>query len=239
MRRVVRALLFLVPAAAVSAQAPATAPVAAGKASHHRVTFESAAFRILDVNIPPGQTTEEHQHDVDIATVSMSLQGAPTRVQAPGEAWTARPPRPLGDAAVTEYTGKPGRHRIENTGKAPFQLFAVENLKKGSWSTAAPAKGLATTLVTESRAFRIYDVRLGRQPAQTSHTHAVPTLVVLLAGAVLSDGPDARAKEFAPAPVGLKQLTQPGEWLLVPAGDTHHVVRLSNADVRVAEIELR
>jgi quercetin dioxygenase-like cupin family protein len=238
-RLLVRVFLFLAAVAAVSAQAPATAPVPAGKASHHRVTFENAAFRILDVNIPPGQTTDDHQHEFDIATVSMSQQGTPTRAQTPGQAWTTRAPRPLGDAAVTEYTGKPGRHRIENTGTSAYQLFAVENLKKGGWSTAAPATGLATKTITESRAFRMYDVRLGRQPAQTSHTHAVPTLVILLSGAVLSDGPDAKAKEFAPAPVGLKQLTRPGEWLLVPAGDTHHVVRLSNADARVVEIELR
>ena len=206
---------------------------------HHRVTFENAAFRILAVEVPAGQTTLDHRHEFDIATVSPS-DGPPTRVQPSGQAWgPERSPRTLGDAAVTEYTGKPGSHRVENLGKSPYRLFAVENLRKNGWSTAGAASGLATTLAEESRAFRIYDVRLTRETSQTSHTHAVPTLVVLLDGIVLSDGPDAKAKELAPAPVGLKQLTQPGEWLLVPAGDTHHVVRLSTADARVVEIEVR
>ena len=167
-------------------------------------------------------------------------EGTPTREQATGQAWgSPRQARPLGDAAVTEYTGKPASHRVENTGSGPYQLFAVENLRDGGWTTTPAAKGLATTLATESRAFRVYDVRLGPDAAQTSHTHAVPTVVVLVSGAVLSDGPDKQAKAFAPAPVGLKQLTETGEWILVPADDTHHVVRLGAGEARVVEIEVR
>lgn len=232
MTSLTRALFVLFASALVTAQVPVHDD------PHHRVTFENAAFRILDVNIPPGAATQEHRHEFDIATISMS-DGTPTRVQPAGQPWGAvRPPRPLGDAAVTEYTGKAASHRVENTGTTPYQLFAVENLRKGGWSTAPAASGLATTLATESRAFRIYDVRLG-EVAQTSHTHAVPTIVVLIGGMILSDGPDEKAKANAPAPVGLKQLAQPGQWLLVPAGDTHHLVRLSTADARVVEIEVR
>ena len=223
-----------------AATALAAAQVPLRDDPHHRVTFENAAFRILDVNIPPGVTSTDHRHEFDIATIAISPAGTPTRTQPSGQAWgPVRPPRALGDAAVTEYTGKAASHRVENTGKSPYQLFAVENLKTSGWSTAAPAMGLATKMAAESRAFRIYDVQLGREAAQTSHTHAVPTIVVLIAGNILSDGPDGKAKENAPAPVGLKQLTQPGQWLLVPAGDTHHLVRLSTIDARVMEIEVR
>lgn len=224
---------FIVAATAlVAAQVPVT------QDPHHRVTFENAQLRILDVNVPAGAMSLEHRHDFDIATVSMNA-GTATRVQPSGQAWTTRAPRPLGDAAVTEYTGKPASHRVENIGKAPYQLFAIENLRKSGWSTAKPATGLGTKLATESRAFRVYDVRLPRETSQTSHTHAVPTIVVLVNGLVMSDGPDAQAKQHAPAPVGLKQLTQPGQWLLIPAGDTHHMVRLNTGEARVVEIEVR
>jgi hypothetical protein len=160
-------------------------------------------------------------------------------VQSAGQPATTRPARALGNAAATEYTGKPGSHRIENSGKVPYQLFAIENLRKSGWSAAKPAAGLATKLATESRAFRVYDVRLTREISQTSHTHAVPTIAVLMTGNVLSDGSDAQAKANAPAPVGLKQLTQPGQWILIPAGDTHHIVRLNTGDAYVVEIEVR
>jgi quercetin dioxygenase-like cupin family protein len=227
------AVLFLFVATAVVA-----AQISVTQDPHHRVTFENSQLRILDVNVPPGAMSMEHRHDFDIATVSMNV-GTETRVQPSGQAWTTRKPRPLGDVAVTEYTGKAASHRVENVGKAPYQLFAIENLRKSGWSTAKPASGLATTLATESRAFRIYDVHFPRETSQTSHTHAVPTIVVLISGNVMSDGPDAEAKKHAPAPVGLKQLTQPGQWLLVPAGDTHHLVRLNTGEARIVEFEIR
>jgi quercetin dioxygenase-like cupin family protein len=165
--------------------------------------------------------------------------GTATRVQSGSQPATERPSRPLGDVNVTEYVGKASSHSIENVGKSPYQLFAVENLKTSGWSGAAAASGLATKMTRESRAFRLYDVSLTRATSQTSHTHAVPTVAVLISGTVMSDGPDTKAKANPGAPIGLKQLTQPGQWILVPAGDTHHVVRLGAGDARIVEIEVR
>lgn len=225
--------LFLVSmSAVVAAQVPLT------KEPRHRVTFESAQMRIFDVNIPPGDQTLDHRHDRDIVTVSMA-GGTEIRIQNTEQPWTTRAPRPLGDATVAEYAGKPGSHKVENIGTSAYQLFAVENLKAGGWTTTSAATGLATKLMTEARSFRIYDVRLAQQASQTSHTHAVPTVAVLVAGKVMSDGPDTHAKANAPAAVGLRQLDQPGQWLLIPQGDTHHVVRLGTADARLLEIEIR
>jgi hypothetical protein len=226
-------VLFLVSiSAVVAAQVPLT------KEPRYRMTFQNAQMRIFDVNIPPGDTSLDHRHDRDIVTVSMT-GGTETRIQNAGESWTTRAPRPLGDAAVAEYADKPGSHKVENTGRSAYQLFAVENLKASGWTTTPAATGLATKLMTEARSFRIYDVRLGQQTAQTSHTHAVPTVAVLIAGRAMSDGPDTHARENATAAVGLKQLDQPGQWVLIPSGDTHHLVRLGTSDARVVEIEVR
>ena len=227
------ALLVLASIAAAAAQVPLA------KDPSHRVTFESAQLRILSVNVPPGQMTLEHRHEFDISTVSMT-SGTETRVQAAGGAWgPPRAPRPAGDSAITDYTGMPASHRLENTGASAYQLFAVENLKRSGWSSAAAVRAPATTLARESRAFRVYDVKLARETPQTAHTHTVPTIAVLISGKAMSDGPDAQAKANAPAPVGLRQLDQPGQWILVPAGDTHHLVRLSTGDAYVVEIEVR
>ena len=205
----------------------------------HRVMFENAQLRILNVLVPAADTTLDHRHEFDVATISMA-SGATTRVQTTGNPWGAvRPSRALGDPSVTEYAGKPGSHRIENVGTTAYRLFAVENLRTSGWSTAPPASGLATTLRTDARSFRIYDVNLARDTSQTSHTHEAPTIAILISGTVMSDGPDAKAKENAPAPVGLKQLTELGHWVLVPRGDRHHLVRLGTADARIVEVEVR
>jgi hypothetical protein len=224
---------------AFAATAVVAAQVPVHEEPHHRVAFANADLRILAVNLPPGEMSLDHRHDFDVATVSLS-SGTSTREQVPGKPWgDTRPSRALGHVSIVDHAGKPGVHKVENTGKAAYQLFAVENLRKSGWTTTPAVKGLATTMAAESRAFRMYDVQLARERSQTSHTHARPTIAVLISGAVLSDAPDAQAKALAPAPVGLKQLTQPGEWLMIPAGDTHHVVRLGTGDARLVEIELR
>lgn len=206
----------------------------------HKVTFENAQFRILNVNVPAKDTTLEHKHELDIVTVSMMTNGADTRMQSPGQPWGAiRPRRPLGHVEVTEYSGKPNSHRLENVGDVSYHLFAVENLKTNGWAPTQAITAPATMLAKESRSFRVYTVALGKERQQTSHTHAVPTIVVLLKGKVMSDGPDEKAKANAPAAVGLKQLDGTGQWVLVPAGDSHHLVRLGGDDGQLIEIEVR
>ena len=227
----VAALVFLA-SAAMAAQAPL------GEDAWHKIVYENPQMRLMSVNVGPGVTTDEHRHDFDMATVSMN-EGTETRTRTGTGPWTARPARPLGNIAITEYTAKPGSHRVENTGKRPYQLFALENRKKSGWSTGAAATGIGTKVLQESRAFRVYDVQLSLAASQASHTHTAPTVVILIRGKVMSDGPDAQAKAFAPAPVGLRQLDSPGQWIVVPAGDRHHLVRLGTTDSQVVEVELR
>lgn len=216
--------------------AGAQAPL--GNDAWHRVVFENPQIRILSVNVDAGATTTEHRHDFDIVTISMN-DGTETRLQTGSQPATQRPARPLGNVAATEYTGKPSSHRVENIGKRPYQLFVVENRKTSGWSTGAAASGIATKVLQESRAFRLYDVQLSLKASQATHTHTAPTVVVLVRGKVMSDGPDKQAKAFAPAPVGLRQLDQTGQWLVVPQGDQHHLVRLGTTDAQVVEVELR
>jgi hypothetical protein len=228
------ALILFGVTALVAAQAPLS------QEPRHKVAFENAELRILNVNVPPKDTTLEHKHELDIVTVSMMTKGTDTRTQPSGQPWGAvRTQQPLGNIQVTEYSGRPNSHRLENVGDGAFHLFAVENLKTNRWSTTPAVSAPATKLAQESRAFRVYTVSLGRERQQTSHTHAVPTIVILLNGKVMSDGSGEKAKQNAPAPVGLKQLDGTGQWVLVPAGDSHHLVRLGSDDGQLVEIEVR
>ena len=222
----------------VLASAAVAAQTHFGEDAWHKIVYENPQMRLFSVNVAPGSTTDEHRHDFDIVTVSMN-EGTETRTRTGTQPWTPRPARPLGNIAVTDYTGKPGSHRVENTGKRAYQLFALENRKQSGWTTGAAATGIATKVVQESRAFRLYDVQLSLAASQASHTHTAPTVLILIKGKVMSDGPDAQAKAFAPAPVGLRQLDSPGQWMIVPAGDRHHLVRLGTTDAQVAEVELR
>ena len=231
-----RSLAFIV-LASVATLVAQTKPF--GEDTWHHVVYENPTMRLFSVNVAPGTVTDMHEHQFDIATVSMN-EGTPTRVQTPAQKqWEDRAARVLGNAAATEYTGKPGAHRVENVGKRAYQLFAIENRKKGGWSTGAAVTGIGTKMVQESRAFRIYETNLALNTSQSSHTHTSPTVAILISGKAMSDGPDAKAKEFAPAPVGLRQLDSPGQWIVIPPGDRHHLVRLGTTDARVVEVEVR
>ena len=229
----VSGLALLALTSAVAAQVPVN------QEPHHRVAYENADLRVLDVNVPVGESTLDHRHERDIVTVSMN-GGTRTRIVSPSQpSGVMRPPRTLADATVAEYAGKPDSHRVDNVGDAPYQLFAVENLKPVGCGHAVPCTALAPE--ARDRGVRVPHLRRAPRPGspQTTHTHAVPTVALLVSGKVMSDGPDAQAKALAPAPVGLKQLDQPGQWLLIPKGDTHTMVRLGTADARLLEIEVR
>jgi len=227
--------LFVVSAVTLAAQS--AKPF--GEDTWHHVIYENPQMRLFSVNVGPGASTDMHEHQFDIVTVSMN-DGTATRVQSPGQKQPDdRPARALGNAAATDYTGKPAAHRVENVGTRAYQLFAIENRKKNGWSTSPGVTGIGTKMVQETRAFRIYDVNLALNTSQSSHTHTSPTVVILIGGKAMSDGPDAKAKEFAPAPVGLRQLDSPGQWIVIPPGDRHHLVRLGTTDARIVEVEVR
>jgi quercetin dioxygenase-like cupin family protein len=232
-----RHLAFVVLASVATLVAQASTPF--GEDTWHHVVYENPTMRLFSVNVAPGMMTGMHEHQFDIVTVSMN-EGTPTRVQTPGQKQAEdRAPRALGNAAATDYTGKPAAHRIENVGTRAYQLFAVENRKKGGWSTGAAVTGIGTKMIQETRAFRIYETNLALNTSQSSHTHTSPTVAILISGKAMSDGPDTQAKAFAPAPVGLRQMDQPGQWIVIPAGDRHHLVRLGTTDARVVEVEVR
>ena len=204
----------------------------------NRVVFENDLFRVLDVDLPPGTTLAEHSHQWDFATVSLRDQ-APAREQVSGEDWGEAVSRALGSVATSEYTGAPGSHRLRNVGEGRYQLFAVENLRSGNWSSGPALSGRGATLAAESRAFRAYDVRLADKIFQVGHTHAVPAIAVLIGGEIISQGAESKPAEGRPAPSGLKQLDQPGQWVFVPAGEAHYVVRIGKSPVHLVEVELR
>jgi hypothetical protein len=198
-----------------------------------KVAFENGWFRILDVQVPAG-TTLRHQYPNDVAAIAM-LDGMRVRVQAPGQGWSEE----TAPAAGAVTLGAPGEHGVQNLGESAFRLFALEKLRPQDSAPAEPLSGAAVTVAAESPAFRALDVKLSDHSMQVSHVHAVPAVAVLISGFVLSQGPESKAAEIGQAPTGLKQLDQRGQWLLVPPGSPHYLVRLGVEPAHVVELELR
>jgi hypothetical protein len=187
----------------------AQAPVPVEREPRHRTVFADAGMRVLDVTIPYGDTTLEHTHRFDLATVCVEC--AATRARGPGEDWGPVRSRALGSVQVTEYAGKGGTHAVTTVAQGRYRLIAVENLRASGWSTTPPVAGPGMAVSQETRAFRIYEVT-PPAGAPASHTHATPVVVVNPAS---------------------------GEWTVVPGGRAHATGAARGAGSRMVEIELR
>jgi hypothetical protein len=197
------------------------------------VMFTGSLFRILNVNVPP-RTTLQHSYPNGVAMVVMT-DGARIRMRPSGRDWGDEIAPGVGSITVAE----PGEHGVQNVGEVAFQLLALENLRPGSGSTGPPLVANGMTLVGESASFRVYAAQLADNNTQISHIHAAPAVTILIQGRVLSQGPENKDKSIGEVPSGLKQLDRPGQWLFVPAGQAHYLVRLGVDRTDIVEVELR
>jgi len=198
-----------------------------------KVAFESSLFRILDVNVPPGTTLGQSYPNGAVMVVMTA--GARMRTRPSGKDWGDEITPDVGSITVAEA----GEHRVQNVGEQAVQLLALENLQPGSGSAAAKLVANGMTLIGESAAFHVYDAELGDNNHQITHVHSAPTVAIIIEGKVLSQGPENKDKAIGDVASGLKQLDRPGQWVFVPAGAAHYVVRLGTDRAQVVEVELR
>lgn len=186
-------------------------------------------MRVFEVNVPPGESTLDHAHDHDVAT--LALGDGTTRVRRVGEDWSAPVMRALGSAEIAAYTGAPASHRAENVGTTPYRMLVVENLRDRGWSTPAPLAAPGTTLRQEGRAFAVYDVRLSAATPRTNHVHENATMVILLSGGVQVQGGGGES-EF--------RMEQTGRWFPSSGVDQPHTLAVAGAgEAHVVCVEAR
>jgi mannose-6-phosphate isomerase-like protein (cupin superfamily) len=206
-------------AAGLLLSSAAIAQVPVQQEPRHHLAFENEWLRVLEPQIPAGDTTLEHLHDFDDATIC--IHGSSVRAKAPGGEWSnpgavCMPGRP----ATTEYTGKPRSHTVQNVGTGEYHLTLVENLRPSGWSDYDAVTVAGLQMVKESRSFRIYDAQLAGSTVP-AHSHKVPTVVIVVSGSVTAG----------------KHLDRPGDSAFVPAGKEHEIV--AQGDAHVVEIEVR
>lgn len=198
----------------------AAAQVPVDQEPRHHLEFANEWLRVISPQIPAGDTTLEHLHTHDDATVC--IHGSEVRAKQPGADWS-NPGKACmpGQVGATEYTGKPRSHTVQNVGSGVYHLVLVENLRESGWSNTEPLTAAGMKMIRENRSFRVYETELSGS-SDVVHSHDVPTVVILVSGEAM---------------VGDKRLDKPGSWAYVPAGDKHQVTAQGTA--RVIEIEVR
>jgi hypothetical protein len=101
------------------------AQVQVSKEPRHKKMLENKYIRLLDVRIPPGDTTQFHIH----STPSLFLQFTNTNVcvQIKGQDWV-RSQNIAGSASFRSFLNDTVVHRVSNCDTVPFHVIAIEML---------------------------------------------------------------------------------------------------------------
>jgi hypothetical protein len=115
---------------------------------HHNV-FENKYVRILDVNIPPGDTTLQHIHSTP--SVILFFSNTLTATQLKGQGWV-KSTSLAGTALYRDFAKDTTIHRVSNWDTVPYHVSDIELLSTynpGSKHTPFPLP----LLFDEERAF--------------------------------------------------------------------------------------
>jgi quercetin dioxygenase-like cupin family protein len=93
----------------------------------HHWLFENQYVRVYDVRIPPGVTTDFHDHAFD--SVFVRISGGLTAAQTPGQAWGKAETYVPGSVEFSADAKQPLRHRVRNDGTAEYHVIAVQFLQ--------------------------------------------------------------------------------------------------------------
>jgi hypothetical protein len=160
----------------------------------HRLVYHSPLVRVMDVRIPPGDTTAYHVHADRM--VGVAVQDARVWYQAPGA-----PPDATTTPRATPYAFEnwsqslPYAHRVANVDTVPLHYVVAEWRGRTGPDVPALPDGPTRRLLKESPTVRVYEIRLSPGAATEPHTHAAPGLVVQgTAGVLAEEGGSSSAR---------------------------------------------
>jgi quercetin dioxygenase-like cupin family protein len=207
----------------------------------HHLVLDSPIVRVLDIQIPPGDTTLFHTHSNPILYVNMSASrmrnqnlngewnapGAPSAPSAPSAPRVVPSAPPGRMMSTTSYAERPVTHRVNNIGDSLYRLIGIINPSAGDASNG-PSGGFDLAPELENQWFRGYRRVVDAQPAP-AHRHANPVVLVLASGAATVLVGEARLP---------RALAEPGGFAFIDANEAHTLAATA-ADTQVMEVELR
>lgn len=232
----VMGLVVGMPAPARAQAPPATEKtVPVFEEPRHHLILDTPALRILDIQIPPGDTTLFHTHDSPMLYVPIA--SSRTRNQALGGEWSGggaapaaapaeAPARPGRVNAPANYVEKPSTHRVNNIGTSLFRLIGIANMTPGD--AAAPATASTTKPETENRWYRAERLVIPAGGSAPVPTYAGTVVVVMQTpGSAAVDG-----SVWHP-------LNGPGDLARIDGSKSHVVHNRGAAEIEVVAVAVK
>lgn len=127
---------------------------------HHNV-IENKYFRVLDVNIPPHDTTLWHIHSTP--SVILLFSNTITATQLKGKDWV-KSPSVAGSAVYRDFAKDTTIHRVSNWDNVPYHVSDIELLS--AYDLAHPRKSLPFTVLFDAPkafAYRLTDTSITKK----------------------------------------------------------------------------
>jgi quercetin dioxygenase-like cupin family protein len=182
---------------------------------HHRV-FENKWVRVLDVHIPPGDTSLFHKHETPSVFVVLSntKTGSEVIIEPRKIQLTA------GNIWFEGFYDKPRIHRVWNSDTTEFHVMDIELPNRENAVADSPIAGLA--LLFDEKPVRGYRVSLSAGSDLQLGERKLPVLIINL-------------RETGKLTVNGKQLIGKGDFTFIPAGTR---LLFSNQKDKSAELAL-
>lgn len=215
---------FLLAILLLAAILSSSAQIQVSKEPRHHNVFENGWVRVLDVRIPPGDTSLMHKHSTP--SVFMVLTNTKTGSQVITE--PAKIHLTEGNIWFEGFYDKPRIHRVWNSDTSEFHVIDLELLNKDPKPIDPPLDMKTLTLLFDEKPVRGYRFTLAAQSSFTLPHRKAPMLAVLLTDAMGN------------LAVNNKPFAKKGDYLFIPAGNSStSFINKGSADQHFVFFELK
>lgn len=230
---------------------------------HHRQIFQSGPMRIIDLQIPPGETSWFHTHEWPI--FYLTVADSQTRTQVLGEEWGAGRGRGAGPgrgtdaraggAALPPQTPAPQNAAARAGGPARFRPRVMSDTSYAERPVTHRIQNVGTGLY---RAIGVINETAGGDETVTEQAAGFTSepesanrwfrvyRVALVPGEKTSHQhtapvvilQDSAGKALASGPMRF-EFNEPGQWGFFDAGSRHEISNAGDARVELIEVEVR
>ncbi len=204
----------------------AQAPVPVFKEPRHHVVYENKLVRVLDVRVPPGDTTLYHVHAERY--VGVVINGANGWEQFLGRDAT---PNKTVTASILDNSNQtlPYTHRVGNIDTVAFHYVVGQQLARSGIDAFRLPEKANMHFERETPLAYVYRITLAPGEVMASHQHAQPGLTVQISAGTM--------QAVGTAPAAESKEKGAGAWWWRNSGHDHSLVNTGPTTVYLLEVD--
>ena len=204
------------------------AQVAVSKEPRHHIVFENDKARILNVLLPPGDTTQYHVHSLPSIFISLSKTNT---------SWQRINEQPVPSLSVAGYIWfenlNPPHikiHRVWNNDTSVYHVMDVELLTKDSGFALKPISIEHAHLLIDTPWVRTYTIKLAKNEQVTIKEQPSNFILVAINDAIINLNENGKES---------RSVINAGKFYWIKANDKFSVIDLDDTPANFALLEIK